>query len=121
MGEKAFLWTQNPPPARVCEFDSRSEHQEITKDLAHSRILCYVELSKKEILQRVKIILDAIEVHHREWSGGKTRKYSTIKTKVFAGRMPVDLLNEIHKFKGSNAYHLERALRLYVKVMEAKD
>ena len=29
-------WTQNPPPARVCEFDSRSEHQEITKDLANS-------------------------------------------------------------------------------------
>ena len=76
------------------------------------------ELSEKEILQAVRKILDKIEVHHREWSGGRTRKYSTIKTKVFAGRLPVDLLNEIHKFKGSNTYHLERALRLYVMVMK---
>ena len=49
------------------------------------------------------------------------KKYSTVKTKVFAGRLPVDLLNEIHKFEGSNAFHLERALRLYVKVMRAEE
>ena len=49
------------------------------------------------------------------------KKYSTTKTRVFAGCLPVDLLNEIHKFKGSNTYHLERALRLYVKIMGAKD
>jgi hypothetical protein len=80
------------------------------------------ELSEKEILRRVRKILDSIEVHHREWTGGRTRrKYSIIKTKIIAGRLPVDLLNEIHKFKGSNTYHLERALRLYVKVMRAKD
>ncbi len=36
VGEKAFSWTQNPPPAMLCEFDSRSEHQEISKDLADS-------------------------------------------------------------------------------------
>ncbi len=35
------------------------------------------------------------------------KKYSLIKTRVFAGRLPVDLLNEIHKFKGSNTYHLK--------------
>jgi hypothetical protein len=79
------------------------------------------ELSERVILQEAKRILDNIEVHHREWSGGRTRKYSTIKTRVFAGRLPVDLLNEIHRFKGSNTYHLERALRLYVKVMGVKD
>ncbi len=49
------------------------------------------------------------------------KKYSTTKTRVFAGCLPVDLLNEIHEFKGSNTYHLERALRLYVKIMGAKD
>jgi hypothetical protein len=48
------------------------------------------------------------------------RKYSTIETMSFAGRLPVDLLNEIHRFKGSNTYHLERALRPYVKVMKEK-
>ncbi len=79
------------------------------------------ELSEKEILQGVRRILDKIEVHHREWSGGRNRKYSTIKTKIFAGRIPVDLLNEINKFKGRKTYHLERALRLYVMVMGVKD
>ncbi len=76
------------------------------------------ELSEKEILRGVRGILDTIEVHHKEWTGGRLKKCSTIKTKLIAGRMPLDLLNEIHRFKGSNTYHLERALRLYVKVMK---
>ncbi len=79
------------------------------------------ELSEKEILQSVQKILEKIEVHHKEWTGGRMKKYSTLKTKVFAGRLPVDLINDIHLFKGSNTYHLERALRLYVKVMGVKD
>jgi len=79
------------------------------------------ELSEKEILRRVAKILDSIEVHHKEWTGGRLKKYSLIKTRIIAGRLPVDLLNEMHKFRGSNTYHLERALRLYVKVMGAKD
>lgn len=79
------------------------------------------ELPDKEILQRVRKIMDTIEVHHREWTGGRMKKYSTITTRVFAGHLPVDLLNEIHKFRGSNTYHLEAALRLYVKVMGTKD
>ena len=29
--KKCYLWTQNPPPSRVCEFDSRSEHHTISK------------------------------------------------------------------------------------------
>lgn len=77
-------------------------------------------LSEEEILRKVRAILETIEVHHKEWTGGRRKKYSTIKTRVFAGRLPTDLINELHKFEGSNTYHLERALRLYVKVMEAK-
>jgi hypothetical protein len=79
------------------------------------------ELSEREILQMMRKILDTIEVHHKEWTGGRLKKYSTTKTRVFAGRLPVDLLNEIHKFKGSNTYHLERALRLYVKILAASN
>lgn len=79
------------------------------------------ELSEDEILQGVRKILDKIEVHHKEWTGGRLKKYSTLKTKVFAGRLPVDLINEINKLRGSHTFHLERALRLYVKVMGAKD
>jgi hypothetical protein len=78
-------------------------------------------LSEEEILRQVKAILEAIEVHHKEWTGGRRKKYSTTKTRVVAGRLPTDLINEIHKFDGSNTYHLERALRLYVKVMGMKE
>ncbi len=58
------------------------------------------ELSEKEILRGVRKILDSLQVHHREWTGGRFKKYSMTKTRVIAGRLPVDLLNEIHKFKG---------------------
>jgi hypothetical protein len=76
------------------------------------------DLSEKEILRGMRKILDTIEVHHREWTGGRLKKYSMIKTKLIAGRMPVDLINEIHRFKGTDTYHLERALRLYALVMK---
>jgi hypothetical protein len=78
-------------------------------------------LSEKEILQSVRKILDTIQVHEKEWTGGRTKKYATLKKRIFAGRLPVDLINEIHLFKGSNTYHLERALRLYVKVLGSGD
>ncbi len=75
------------------------------------------ELSEKEILQRVGKILDGIETRKREWTGGRRKRYSPVKTKVIAARIPVELLNQIHEFKGTDTYHVERALRLYVKVM----
>ncbi|MGO9122741.1 MAG: hypothetical protein ACLQPD_34630 [Desulfomonilaceae bacterium] len=78
------------------------------------------DLSEKETLRAVKNILDKIETRKKEWTGGKRKKYSTIKTRVIAGRLPVDLLNEIHRFKGSDTYHLERALRLYIKILGTK-
>jgi hypothetical protein len=77
------------------------------------------QLSEIEILQMVRKILGKIEVHEREWTGGRMRKYSSVKKRIFAGRLPVALINEIHLFKGSNTYHLEKALRLYIKVMGA--
>ncbi len=76
------------------------------------------ELSEKEILQRVRKILDSIQVHHKEWTGGRMKKYSTLKTRVIAGRLPVDLINQINRLKGSKTFHLERALRLYIQVMK---
>ena len=76
------------------------------------------DLSEKEILRGVREILDTVQVHHKEWTGGRLKKYSTIKTKLIAGRMPVDLINDINRLKGSKTFHLERALRLYVKVMK---
>jgi hypothetical protein len=64
-------------------------------------------------------ILESIEVYEKEWTGGGRKKRSTVKTRIFGGRIPTAPINEIHEFRGNNAYHLERALRLYVKVMKA--
>jgi hypothetical protein len=36
--------------------------------------------------------------------------------KGLRGGIPVNQINEINEFKSPNTYHLERALRLYVKV-----
>ncbi len=87
------------------------------KDLSENGFI-ESDLSEKEILQGMRKILESIPVHHREWTGGRNRKYSTLKTRVIAGRISVDLINQINKFKGSKTFHLERALRLYVKVMK---
>ena len=76
------------------------------------------DLSEKDILRGMRKILEAIEVHHKEWTGGRNRKYSMLKTRVIAGRLPVDLINQINRFKGSKTFHLERALRLYLRVMK---
>ncbi len=40
------------------------------------------ELSEKEILQRVGQILDNIEVHHREWTGGRNRSIPLSKQEL---------------------------------------
>jgi hypothetical protein len=136
MWKKYGLW---PPPEEILSCGSVGDEESSTqgkngmtiisgggsqrlnrlKEVSESGNGAY-ELSEKQILRGMLKILDNIEVHHKEWTGGRLKKYSTTKTRVFAGRLPVDLLNEIHKFKGSNTYHLERALRLYVRVMGAK-
>ena len=85
----------------------------IDRRLVHSS-----EITEREILQGVKKILDSIEVHHKEWTGGRNRKYSTFKTRVIAGRLPIEVINQINRLKGSKTFHLERALRLYVMVMK---
>jgi hypothetical protein len=74
---------------------------------------------KTEILQGVLKILDTIQVHEKEWTAGPTKKYATLKKRVFARTLPVDLINEIHEFKGNNTFHLEKALRLYVLILGA--
>ncbi len=67
-----------------------------------------------------KRILDLIEPHEKEWTGTRLKKFSTMKTRTLAGCIPVELLNEINRLKGTKTYYVERALRLYVKVMNAE-
>jgi hypothetical protein len=95
------------------EFQSLRAHQKSLRIQDRTWILfCFRE---RVVLQEARRILDSMEVHHKEWAGGRMKKYSTSKTRIFAGCLPVNLLNETHKFKGSNTYHLERALRLCVR------
>jgi len=60
-----------------------------------------------------------IEAYEKEWTGGKRKKRATVKTRIFGGRIPNGLKNAIHEFRGLNTWHLERAIRLYLKGMKA--
>jgi len=77
-------------------------------------------LSHEEILKEARIILEKIQTREKEYTGGCHRKMSTVKTKIVGGRLPVDLNNELNRLKGSKTYHLERALRFYLKLLEAR-
>jgi len=54
----------------------------------------------KEILKGVRKILDTIWVYEKEWTGGKRKKRATVKTRIFGGRIPNELINAIHGFRG---------------------
>jgi hypothetical protein len=54
-----------------------------------------------------------------EWMWHRTKKYTTLKARVFAGLVSVDQIDEIKEIKGPETCLLATALRLYVKVMGA--
>ena len=69
-------------------------------------------------ISQMRKILDSI-VLQKEWTGGPTKKQKSIKTRIIAGRVPVSVINQIDMLGISRSYHLERALRLYLRVIAA--
>jgi len=75
-------------------------------------------LSEKQILKGALKILEKMEIPEKEWTGGRNKKLSTVRRKILGGRMPVSLINQINQLRGSKTYHLGRALRLYLMVLD---
>jgi len=78
-----------------------------------------LELTEEEVLREAFKILQGLPVRKRQLTGTRGKRLSTVKTKILAGRMPTDLINELRSLKGSYSEHLERALKFYVKVIKA--
>lgn len=74
-------------------------------------------LPKESFEKRAREILDNIETKKYEWTGkGKVKEN---KTAILAGRMPLDLVQGIKALEGKVTDHMEKALRLYLKIVKA--
>jgi len=74
----------------------------------------------RKVLQEFVRVLNGIEVHEREWTGGRHKKTATVRSKILAGRLPEPIVEEVQKLKGSLTDNLERAVKLYLLVLEGK-
>jgi hypothetical protein len=78
------------------------------------------ELSEAQIiLQAKEILMRDIDVAERPTTA-KGRP-STLKTVMIAGRFPSDLVAELEALGGRKSHHLEKALRLYLKMLKQED
>lgn len=75
-------------------------------------------ISQEDALVGARTILEKIQTREKEYTGGCYKKMSTVKTKIVGARLPVDLINELNRLGGSKTYHLERAVRLYLKILD---
>jgi hypothetical protein len=75
---------------------------------------------EKEVLQKFVQVLNGIEVHEKEWTGGRHKKTATVRSRILAGRLPEPIVEEVQRLKGSLTDNLERAIRLYLLVLEGK-
>jgi hypothetical protein len=78
-----------------------------------------LDLTEEEILKEASKILDGMPVRKRDITGTRKKRLSTVKTKIIAGRMPTELINELRALGGSNTSHLEKALIFYLKLIKA--
>jgi len=78
-----------------------------------------LELSDDEIIRRAKeILMKDVFVAERPTTA-KGRE-STLKTSMIAARFPNDLVTELKALGGRVSHHLEKALRLYLKVLKSE-
>ena len=79
-----------------------------------------ITMSDVEILQRAREILQPYaDKADRSWYPSRTRK-AEVKTSPFAMRCPDELLDQLETLKGSKGKHVERAIRIYLKLIEVK-
>jgi hypothetical protein len=78
-----------------------------------------IELTEEEILKEALKILESMPVRKRDITGTRSKRLSTVKTKILAGRMPTELINELRALGDSTTSHIERALRIYLKILKA--
>ena len=68
------------------------------------------------IVKELNNMLNSIEVAERPVTA--RGRHSTLKTKHVAAKIPEDLFDSLEALPGRRSHHIEKALRLYIKVLE---
>jgi len=76
-------------------------------------------LSDKEMLRKVKDMLDRIEIAERPTTA--PGRESTLKTLPIAARFPKALVEELEALPGRKSHHLEKALTLYLRAIKSEE
>jgi hypothetical protein len=79
------------------------------------------ELPEAEILSRIKTYLEEIKPAERPIGATGKGKTSPLQTAMVAARFPVELVSKLKALPGPTSYHLEKALMLYLKLVELSD
>jgi hypothetical protein len=77
----------------------------------------FVEFWEKITRQAIREIHEEINERPKEWTGSRAKKEKEHKTKPIAARLPLEIVEELMKRKGSITQHIEVALRLYLRVL----
>ena len=77
------------------------------------------DLSEKELLARVRVLLDSIEPAERVPGATARGRKSPLKTTVIAVRIPITLDKALQALGRPKSRHIERAIMLYLKAMKA--
>jgi len=75
------------------------------------------EISEADLFKRIKAMLDEITVAERPQTA--PGQESTLKTKMVAARFPMDLVSQLESLPGKKSHHLEKALKLYLRALQA--
>jgi hypothetical protein len=77
------------------------------------------DLTEKELLTRIRHLLDKIEPEERVPGATAKGRKSPLKTTVIAVRIPITLDKALQALGRPKSRHIERAIMLYVKAMKA--
>ncbi len=80
-------------------------------------------VSRAQVLSEAQIILQAKEILMRDIDVAERPttakgRPSTLRTTMIAGRFPNELVNELEALGGRKSHHLEKALKLYLKLIK---
>ena len=121
--KKHKLW----PPPEIEGHDRRTTSHQLTgapsgkvqpsDSVKHHDARCHEALSEADILRRAKeILMRNIDVAERPTTA-KGRP-STLPTIMIAARFPTDLVAQLEALGGRKSHHLEKALKLYLKIVK---
>jgi hypothetical protein len=99
------------------EADSTSDSVNVTPE-GHKAVTP-TSTSEEETLKKMNELLKDIQATPRPVGATGKGKYTTLKTKMIAARLPVALAEELEALEGPKSGHIERAVKLYLKVLKA--